>query len=164
MRLSPLDISKQEFTKSLRGYDPAQVRAFLEKVADELADIEAERARLQQENLKLQTQLDSYKQMEESLRESLLTAQKSLEDARAGSQRERDMMLREAKLEAEQVVRDAERRTQTARDELHRLNTQREAYIKRLRFLLSSQQELIDMLEQESPIAETNHDRTSQQN
>ena len=153
MRLSPLDISKQEFSRTLRGYDSAEVRAYLEKVADELAEIEAERTRLQQENLKLQTQLDSYKQMETTLRESLV-------EAREGSHRERELMLREAKLEAEQIVREAERRTQEARDDLHRLNTQREAYIKRLRFLLSSQQELIDMLEEETPLAEPNHEKT----
>lgn len=163
MRLSPLDISKQEFGRSLRGYDPAEVRAFLEKVADELADLAAEASRLSQQNLKVETQLESYKQMERSLRESLITAQKSLEEARESSKRERDLMLREAQFEAEQMVRNAERQVHDIREELRRLASQRDAYLKRLRFLLSSQQELVELLEKEAPLSETHHDETSGQ-
>jgi cell division initiation protein len=154
VRLSPLDISKQEFSKSMRGYDTAEVRAFLEKVSDELAELETENKRLAQQNLKANTQLESYEQMEKSLRESLLTAQRTLEEARTSAEREHDLLLREARAEAEQIVHEAQRNVHEFREELRRLTVQRDAYIKRLRFLLSSQQELIDMLEEETPLSE----------
>ena len=160
MRLSPLDISKQEFSKSMRGYDPAEVRAFLEKVSDELADLETQNKQLAQQNLKTKTQLESYEQMEKSLRESLLTAQRALEEARTSSEREHDLLLREARAEAEQIVHEAQRNVHEIREELRRLTVQRDAYIKRLRFLLSSQQELIDMLEKETPLTEPHHDES----
>ncbi len=163
MRLSPLDISKQEFSKSMRGFDPAEVRAFLEKVSDELAELEAENKRLAQQNLKATTQLESYEQMEKSLRESLLTAQKTLEEARTSTEREHDLLLREARAEAEQIVHEAQRNVHEIREELRRLTVQRDAYIKRLRFLLSSQQELIDMLEEETPLSEPQHDESHRQ-
>ena len=163
MRLSPLDISKQEFSKSMRGFDPAEVRAFLEKVSDELAELEAENKRLAQQNLKATTQLESYEQMEKSLRESLLTAQRTLEEARTSTEREHDLLLREARAEAEQIVHEAQRQVHEIREELRRLTVQRDAYIKRLRFLLSSQQELIDMLEKETPLSEPKHDESPRQ-
>ncbi len=163
MRLSPLDISKQEFGRTLRGYDPAEVRAFLEKVADELADLEAQASRLSQQNLKVETQLEGYKQIEASLRESLVTAKKSLEEARESTKREQELMLREAQLEAERMVQEARQQVHTVREELGRLTIQRDAYLKRLRFLLSSQQELIEILEKETPISDTRHERTTEQ-
>jgi len=161
MKLSPLDISKQDFAHSLRGYNPAEVRAFLEKVADELAELDAERARLFQQSIKFETQLESYKQMEKALRDGLLAAQKALEGAQESTKRERELMLREAQAEAEQIIYEAKRKVQAAHDELHRLTSQRDAYLKRLRFLLQSQQELIDMLEDQKPLPETDHDQSS---
>ncbi|NVM02542.1 MAG: DivIVA domain-containing protein, partial [Candidatus Helarchaeota archaeon] len=35
MKLTPLDIKRQEFKKVMRGYDVIEVDAFLEMVADE---------------------------------------------------------------------------------------------------------------------------------
>jgi cell division initiation protein len=42
MKVSPISIKKQEFSKSLRGYDPEEVQAFLEKLADEFDDLQKE--------------------------------------------------------------------------------------------------------------------------
>ena len=36
MNITPLDITQREFRRRLRGWDPAEVKAFLEGVADEL--------------------------------------------------------------------------------------------------------------------------------
>jgi cell division initiation protein len=35
MKLTPLDIRKQEFRKTLRGFDPIEVQTFLEMVGEE---------------------------------------------------------------------------------------------------------------------------------
>jgi cell division initiation protein len=161
MRLSPLDISKQEFARALRGYHPAEVRAFLEKVADEYAALDTERTMLSEQKLKLEAQLETYKKMEQSLRESLLMTQKTLEEARLSTDHERELILREAQLEAEQIKREADRYVMNSRDELERLAAQRDTYLKRLRYLLHSQQELIDMLETETPVPETHDDESS---
>ena len=40
MSLSPVDIARHEFSKSLRGYDVGEVRGFLEGVASELAELQ----------------------------------------------------------------------------------------------------------------------------
>jgi len=161
MRLSPLDISKQEFARALRGYHPAEVRAFLEKVADEFAELDTERTTLYEQKLKLEAQLETYKKMEQSLRESLLMTQKSLEESRVNAEHQRELILREAELEAEQIKREADRHVADARYELERLAEQRDTYLKRLRYLLHSQQELIDMLEQETPLPERRDDEPS---
>ena len=39
MKLTPLDIKKQEFKKVLRGYDPVEVDSFLDMMSNEFADL-----------------------------------------------------------------------------------------------------------------------------
>ncbi len=46
MPITPLEIRKQEFRKSLRGYDPHEVRSFLEMVSTELENLLRENAGL----------------------------------------------------------------------------------------------------------------------
>jgi len=36
MKFSPMNIKAQEFTKTMRGYDVEEVRAFLEKLSNEM--------------------------------------------------------------------------------------------------------------------------------
>ena len=38
MKLTPLDIRKQEFKKLMRGYDPVEVDTFMEMVAADLEE------------------------------------------------------------------------------------------------------------------------------
>jgi DivIVA domain-containing protein len=47
LRLTPLDIKKQEFKRSMRGYDPEEVNAFLEMVAEEFEALHREKNRLE---------------------------------------------------------------------------------------------------------------------
>ncbi len=39
MKFSPLSIKKQDFSRSVRGFDKEEVQAFLEKLADEFEDL-----------------------------------------------------------------------------------------------------------------------------
>ena len=50
MRITPQDIHRQEFSRSVRGYTVEEVDAFLERVADELEHVH-------QDNTKLRDQL-----------------------------------------------------------------------------------------------------------
>ena len=57
MNISPLDIRKQEFARTLRGYDTDEVRAFLESIADEMANLQKNTEELRMRNVQLETQL-----------------------------------------------------------------------------------------------------------
>ena len=37
MKLTPIEIEKQQFTKTFRGYDPLEVHAFLNHVAHQMS-------------------------------------------------------------------------------------------------------------------------------
>jgi cell division initiation protein len=151
MSLSPLDIAKHEFSRVMRGYDPAEVRAFLERVAEELSDLEKESAAHSEQFHSAEKQLRGFRDLEQSMRDALVTSQDNLKSSRAESERERQNILREAHLQAEEIKLGAEKAVRALHDELRELKVHRDAYVKRLRFLLKSQADLIELLEQESP-------------
>ena len=147
MKLTPLDIKKQEFKRILRGYDPIEVDAFLEMVADEFESVIRDNGRLSEDVLKLQTQLNDYVKVEKTLKDTLVTAQENITASRQSSKREADIILREAELKAERVVENAKAKLDKLRNDIMIIRAQKESFARRLRHLLESQIELINVLE-----------------
>lgn len=151
MSLSPLDISKHEFSKTMRGYDPAEVRAFLERVAEELAELQKECANLTEQAHITNTQIKAFRELEQGMRDAMVSSQDTLKASQEQIERERQNVLREADLKAEEIRLQAEKDVRKIREELRELKLHRDAYIKRLRFLMKSQHELLELIERETP-------------
>lgn len=147
MRLTPLDIKKQEFKRLMRGYDPEEVHTFLEMVAEEFEILQREKNRLEDEALKLRTQLHDYQEVERTLKQTLMNAQESVQLSRDNSKREADLLLREAELQAEKILEDARHKLAQLKNDLLIVRAQKDSFARRLRHLLESQLELIGVLE-----------------
>ena len=74
MKISPLEIRQQEFTKKMRGFDPDEVQNFLESLADEVQKINEENESLKSEVEALTEQINEYKKIEKNLQDTLLKA------------------------------------------------------------------------------------------
>jgi len=159
VKLTPLDIRKQEFKRTMRGLDPDEVEAFLSMVADELEMIIRERNQLNDELIKLRTQLKDYQQVEHTLRETLVKAQNTVEESRANSRREAELILHEAELKAEEIVKDAKDELNNLKNEIALLRVQKDSFAKRLRHLLESQIELLEVLNIDDTNFEDQHQR-----
>ncbi|MBU0690645.1 DivIVA domain-containing protein [bacterium] len=151
MSLSPLDISKHEFSKTMRGYDPAEVRAFLERVAEELADLQKECATLTEQAHINAAQIKAFRELEQGMRDAMVSSQDSLRQSQEQIEKERQNVLREANLKAEEIKLRTEQDVRKIREEFRELQIHRDAYVKRLRFLLKSQTDLLELIEKESP-------------
>jgi len=146
VKLTPLDIRKQEFKKSMRGYDPEEVEAFLIMVADELELLLRDKNLQSDELIKLRTQLRDYQQVEHTLRETLMKATTTVEESRFNSLREAELRIHEAELQAEKIIEQAKEELQELHSEINLLRAQKESFSRRLRHLLESQIELLDVL------------------
>ncbi len=85
MRLSSLDIKKQEFTRTLRGYDQEEVQAFLDMLAGQWEALLAEQRRTEEKVRELKAKMEHYEKVEEALQETLTareSCQQALENAR----------------------------------------------------------------------------------
>src|SRR5690625_6177145 len=85
MRRTPLEIKKQSFTKSLRGYEPDEVRSFLSTLSDEWEEMIRENRQLKKEISGLSETLKHYKKVEEALQETLQTAKTDRKSTRLNS-------------------------------------------------------------------------------
>ncbi len=104
MRLTPIDIKKQEFKRGMRGFDPVEVETFLDMVSKEFEDLVKHNKELKDKVLELDTQLKDYKQLEATLRQTLSQAQETAEKSLENSRKEAQLIVQEAELKANQIV------------------------------------------------------------
>ena len=153
MRITPIDIRKQEFRKSMRGYDPDEVDTFLAMVADEMEELVGAGQQARAEAATLNERLAEYRQMEDTMRETLITVQKAAEEKRKVAYEEADMVLKEAEVRAGNWIEDAHRSIREIKRELAKLRGMRDSYVTRLRMLVQAQLDMLKLaeVEEETP-------------
>ena len=80
MALTPMDIHNKEFTRSFRGYDDEEVDRFLDEIIEEFERLYKENIELKERLGMLSDQISNYKTMENTLKETLVTAQRAAND------------------------------------------------------------------------------------
>ncbi len=108
MRITPLDIQQKQFPMKFRGFDVEEVYAFLEVIREEMEDLLRENANLKENVQRLEGQIKDYKDMETTLRETLLTAQQMAEDYKTNARKEAELVVKEAELRADTMLRDTQ--------------------------------------------------------
>ncbi len=107
MRITPLDIQQKQFKMKMRGFDVEEVYGFLEIVREEMEDLLRENANLKENIQRSENQVREYRDMETTLRETLMTAQQMVEDFKINSRKEAELLIREAETKADALVREA---------------------------------------------------------
>ena len=155
-KLTPLDIRKQEFPQRFRGYDPEEVDTFLDLIADDAESLTHEKNQLQERVATLETQLAEFKEIERSLRDALVMAEKMSAEVNESAQRRIESLLREAEVksygiigEAEargrDIILDAENRRRALLLELEALDSQRAYALSKFRSLLDEQRAVLEV-------------------
>jgi cell division initiation protein len=108
MRITPLDIQQKQFPMKLRGFDVEEVYAFLEVIREEMEDLLRENANLKESVQRLDNQMKGYRDMETTLRETLLTAQQMVEDYKMNARKEAELVVREAELRSDTLLKEAQ--------------------------------------------------------
>jgi DivIVA domain-containing protein len=123
-------IRRREFVAIRRGYDPGQVREFLEQVADHVQQMESvlQEAKLEATSAiraASQPRTDPYTQLAERVADVLRSADEEADKARRDARAEAEHILSEAREDADRIREDARVRAEEARAEADR--TLREA-------------------------------------
>ena len=160
MRVTPLEIRKQEFKKSMRGYDAVEVDAFLEKLADDFEGMIQENNDLNKQLTTAHAELKHFKEVEKTLKDTLYKVQETSQLSKQNSEKEANLVKKEAELSAVQMLDKARQEVHTMREEVNTLRQQKESFIARLRHLLSSQIELLEVLEIDEDSISDIKDRT----
>jgi cell division initiation protein len=148
MKISPMDIQRQGFSRRLRGFDADEVRAYLGLVAEEIAVLQRERDDLEQQVRHLQLIVDEHRERENILKNTLLTAQKASEDIREGARKEAETAIREAEMQADKLLELAQGRAHEVERALLELRAHRTALRTDIRALITRLTTVLDLQEE----------------
>ena len=123
--ITPLDMRQARFSTALRGFDKADVNAFLQEAAEGFDLAMRENERLRMEIVRLETSLNQYRELEGSLKTTLMSAQKIADDMRENAQQEAARLVREAEGRVELMVQKAQARTEDIEREIDGLRIKR---------------------------------------
>src|SRR5947208_1604980 len=137
--LTPLDIRKQEFRKTLRGYDTLGVEDFRMRVADALERAIRERQVLEERLSALTEQLRVFREREKAMNEALVAAQQLRQDTRAAAEREGQVIVREAQAEAKRLLDEAQAAQTAVQTKMTETERQFQQYVGGFRALLERQ-------------------------
>ena len=144
MRITPLDVRKQEFRRTVRGFDCDEVRAFLATTADEYEAVLVDNKELRERIIEQDEKIAEYSNMEQALRDTLMTAERLMKESKQSARKEGELMLRDAGLKAERVLDEARARAEDIRREILGLKKEKDAFLARVRSLAQAQIHFID--------------------
>lgn len=144
MRISPLDIQQKQFPTKFRGFDMEEVYAFLEIVREEMEELIRENASLKEAAMRAEGQMKEYRDMETTLRETLMTAQQMVEDYKSNSRKEAELFIREAELKAEGILREAQERVVKIHEDIVDLKGIRRHFKEELKRLIENHTRMIE--------------------
>jgi cell division initiation protein len=123
MALTPVEIRHIHLAKGLRGYRRAIVDRVLGEIAESFEDVWRERADLADRVEALEHDLQRHKDLEELLRTTLVSAERSAAELKEGARREADTIVAEAHAEARAVTRRAAAERERLDAELRRITS-----------------------------------------
>jgi cell division initiation protein len=144
MRITPHDIRQQQFTsKMFKGYDPQEVDAFLDDVAEDYESVLKETALLKEQMAAIEDRSRGVAEREKSLQETLVTTQRLAEEMKAAARREAELIVREAELRAEKVLEAVRGEEARIRTEIHALRRMRRQVFEEMSSMLERYQRLV---------------------
>ena len=105
--LTPMDIHAKEFSKSFRGFNEEEVNDFLNEVMQDYANVIDEKECLSADLARARETIEDFRRIEQSVRETLVVAQKTAEDITAHAKQSADHTLEMAAKEAQNLRREA---------------------------------------------------------
>jgi len=158
MPIRPIDIRREEFKSSFRGYDQNQVDDFLDAVADEFERNYTENQRMREEVSSLRDRLQQFEDLEGSIRAALVHAEQASNDLRRtaaqeaesikqSAQREADFTIREAQSRSHQMLADSSARIERVQDSYDALQEAKRSFANEFRHLLKTYTDIIENME-----------------
>jgi cell division initiation protein len=143
-----MDLQRQTFAPRWRGYDTAEVRTYLNIVAEEIAALQRERDGLEQEVQSLRALVDEHRQRETILKNTLLTAQRLSEEMKEAARKQSESVVKEAEIQADRLLELAQSRAQEVERGILDLRGMRSSLRTDVRALITRLTHILDLQEE----------------
>ena len=142
--LTPLDIENKKFSKQImNGYNVDEVDDFLDEIGVDFAKKQKEVNEASKKIEELNASLEHYKNIEETLQNTLLMAQSTAEEVKNIAKQKADRIVTDAKASSQKEVDFIQNQILMKKKELEDVQKQFDIYKAKMESLLISQLELI---------------------
>jgi cell division initiation protein len=148
VKINTLEIQRQVFRRSFRGYDRDEVRTYLGFIAEEVAALQKERDGYERELATLRGLIEDFRSRETILKNTLLTAQRLTEELKDNARKQAEGIVKEAELRSDRLLELARERAGEIDRTILDLRSQRQALRSDIRALISRVAHLIDLQEE----------------
>jgi cell division initiation protein len=146
MNYTPNDLDNMKFKKSLRGYDEDQVNEVLDNVIQDYELYIKENIELKDRISVLNEGIQHYKNIEESLQNTLIVAQQTGEEIKKNSYDKADNIIKEAEIKAQKIINDANEQVIKIKFEYEEMKKRLHVFKTKSETLILSQLELLKQL------------------
>lgn len=145
--LTPIDIQNQDFAVKFRGYDADEVDDFLDLLGSDYEKLYKENMELRDRVVNLKNAVDHYKEMEQTLQQSIMLAQTAAEDIKKNAAEKADVIVNEAHNKSADTLRATEEELARKRNELAAIKTEVENYKSRIKGNCAGLLEMLQKME-----------------
>ncbi|WP_099187990.1 DivIVA domain-containing protein [Tepidibacter mesophilus] len=105
--ITPLDIENKEFKRALRGFKEEEVDEFLDEVKEDFEKLYKENIELKDKLSMMTEQINKYKNIEETLKNTLIVAQNTAEEVNTNAAKKAQLIIEEAEFKARKLIEEA---------------------------------------------------------
>jgi cell division initiation protein len=144
MEMSPNEMRNQQFSSSFRGFNKAEVDAFKESVASALEEARVEIQRLNQKSEMLSAKYNELKNLEETIKNAMLEAQKNAEQIVVNARKESELIIAETKRQRDKAVDEKYRVLSELESKIRKLEFTKKSFYSKLRSEIETHLQLVD--------------------
>lgn len=145
MTVSKIDLLNKQFSRSMLGYSRMEVDQFMLELADVLGNAADNQKALRKKIKQLEKQVKEYRQRDETLRDTLMSTQKMVDDLKVTASKEAQLIIDEARAKADEAVQKGHNRLAQVHEEIETLKRRRTEFEVQLKGLLNTHLEMLEM-------------------
>jgi cell division initiation protein len=126
--ITPMEIQTKKFDKAVMGYNKEDVDDFISFILEDYEHLYKQAIEMEEKISGMKEQLETYRNMEETMKNSLLIAQTTAENVQKNAQDKADNILKEANDEARRIVETAKKDVEKTTQELAMLQHNMDIY------------------------------------
>jgi len=131
-----------------------EVDSFLELIREEMEELLRDNANLREESRRFEKQLKEYKNIETTLKDTLISTQQISEEYKSTAKKDAELQIKEAELRAEEIVRSAQEKIVNIHEDITDLKGVRRHFKEELKRMIENHLTMIEFdkeREEETP-------------
>lgn len=143
--ITPVEIQKKEFKKSLAGYSPKNVDSFLDEILRDYEIMYKENIELKDKINMLADQIRQYNTLEETLKNTLIVAQTTADEVTGSARHKAENIIEDAEIKGQKLIEAAKDDVKNIQNEYD--NLKKEIFIFKTRYQSFIESQLLSLHE-----------------